>query len=123
MTVREAFLQGIAEARKGDAGPLIFPKTISYTPNQMRVANINVSKIDKSALFSGKKGTYLDLVFHDNKEGRDQYGNDGFVTQGIPKERRDAGERGEILGNWKNLETGGSSTGGTTGQEEETIPF
>ena len=67
----------------------------------MRTANIDVSKIDKTAIYEGKKGKYIDLIFFDNRDGRDQYGNDGFVKQGISKERRDAGERGPILGNWK----------------------
>jgi hypothetical protein len=71
----------------------------------MRTAKINVSKIDKSALFDGKAGKYLDLAFFENKDGTDQYGNDGFVTQDIGKERRLAGERGPIIGNWRETET------------------
>jgi hypothetical protein len=35
----------------------------------MRTANINVTKIDKTALYEGKNGKYLSLVFFDNKEG------------------------------------------------------
>jgi len=68
-----------------------------------RVKN-NVSKIDRSAIYEGKNGKYLDLVLWDNKDGVDQYGNDGFVTQDIGKERRLAGEKGEILGNWKDVD-------------------
>ena len=63
--------------------------------------NINVSKIDKTALFAGKQGKYLNLVLHDNKEGEDQWGNMGFVTQDLGKDRRLAGERSAILGNFK----------------------
>jgi hypothetical protein len=70
----------------------------------MKTLNINVTKIDKSALYEGKNGKYLSLVLFDNKDGLDQYGNSGFVTQDIGKERREAGERGPIIGNWK--ETG-----------------
>jgi hypothetical protein len=70
----------------------------------MKTLNINVTKIDKSALYEGKNGKYLSLVLFDNKDGVDQYGNSGFVTQDIGKERREAGERGPIIGNWK--ETG-----------------
>lgn len=65
--------------------------------------NINVTKIDKAALVPGKNGKYMDLFLIENKTGQDQYGNDGFVTQGISKDRRDAGERGPIVGNWKRL--------------------
>jgi len=65
----------------------------------MIVAKIDVSKIDKSALFKGQKGTYLDLLLFENKDGEDNYGNHYMVVQGLPKERKDNGERGEILGN------------------------
>jgi hypothetical protein len=73
----------------------------------MRTANINVTKIDKTALYEGKNGKYLSLVFFDNKEGPDQFGNDGFVTQDLGKERRMAGEKGPIIGNWKEVGTRG----------------
>ena len=66
--------------------------------------NLNVEKIDKSALFKGTKGTYLDLTMFENRDGTDQYGNDGFVVQDIGKERRLAGEKGPILGNFKNMD-------------------
>lgn len=72
----------------------------------MQTIKINVTRIDKSALFEGKNGKYLDLVLFENKNGPDQYGNHGFVMQDIGKERRDRGEKGPILGNWK--EVGGT---------------
>ena len=72
----------------------------------MHTIKINVSKIDKTALFEGKNGKYLDLVLFENKDGPDQYGNHGFVTQDIGKQRREAGERGPIIGNYK--EVGGT---------------
>lgn len=62
---------------------------------------IDVTKADKSAFFHGKNGAiYLDVIVM-LKDEPDQYGNDGMVVQGIPKERREAGERGAILGNAK----------------------
>jgi hypothetical protein len=69
----------------------------------MQTLNIDVKKIDKTALYAGKKGTYLNLVLHDNKQGEDEWGNMGFITQDIGKERRLAGEKGPILGNWKHI--------------------
>ena len=69
----------------------------------MKTLKINVTKIDKAALFEGKNGKYLDLVLFDNRDGVDQYGNHGFVTQDIGKARREAGERGPIIGNWKEV--------------------
>ena len=73
----------------------------------MITAKINVGKIDKTALFEGKNGKYLDLVLFENKGGTDQYGNDGFVTQDIGRKRREAGERGPIIGNYQNKGTKG----------------
>jgi hypothetical protein len=67
----------------------------------MITCKINASRIDKNHMFKGEKGTYVDLVLFENKGGPDQYGNDGFVTQGISKEARDRGEKGPISGNWK----------------------
>jgi hypothetical protein len=63
--------------------------------------NINVTKIDKQYIFTGKSGKYLDLVLFENRDGPDTYGNDGYVVQGIPKAARDAGAKGQIVGNWK----------------------
>lgn len=67
----------------------------------MQSLNINTASIDKTALYEGKKGKYLSLTLMDNKDGVDKYGNDGFIVQDIGKERRMAGERGPIVGNWK----------------------
>lgn len=64
----------------------------------MKTVKINVTRIDKTALYEGKNGKYLDVVLWDKP---DSYGNDGFVTQDIGRERREAGEKGPILGNWK----------------------
>lgn len=69
----------------------------------MITTKIDVTKIDKAALYKGAKGTYLDITLLDNKDGRDQYGNDGFVVQDIGKDRRAAGEKGPIIGNWKTI--------------------
>lgn len=84
----------------------------------MQFLNIDVTLIDKTGLIPGKPKPdgriprYVDLTLHDNKAGRDQYGNDGFVTQSLPKERRQAGEKGPILGNWKHYEQGGQRAAG-----------
>lgn len=64
---------------------------------------LDVSKIDKSLLFKGAKGTYCDITLMDNRDGTDQYGNDGFVIQDVGREKRDAGIKGPILGNWKHV--------------------
>lgn len=64
---------------------------------------IDVKKIDKALLYKGDKGTYLNGLFLENKEGTDQYGNDGFIIQGVSKEQREQGIKGPIIGNWRNM--------------------
>jgi hypothetical protein len=65
---------------------------------------INVMKVDKNKLFVGKAGAkYLDVVLIANKDGRDSFGNDGMVVQDVSKEEREAGQRGAILGNYKDF--------------------
>jgi hypothetical protein len=64
--------------------------------------SLDVSKIDKTALYespkTGKKYLSITVLI---REEKDQYQNDGFVVQKISKERKNAGERGAILGNAK----------------------
>lgn len=43
--------------------------------------NIDVSKIDKSKLFKGQKGTYLSAVVFIDTDNKDQHGNSGMVVQ------------------------------------------
>ena len=56
---------------------------------------IDVTKIDKSKLFKGKKGTYLDATVFINPN-KDEYDNNGMITQDAEKN-----ESGNILGNCK----------------------
>ena len=72
----------------------------------MITAKIDVTKIDKSELFTGTKGTYLDIVMYANTDDTgaevpDQYGNDGVIKQGLSKESRQAKKKQPILGNYK----------------------
>ena len=55
---------------------------------------IDVSNIDKAKLFAGQKGTYLDATVFLDVDNKDQYDNNGMITQDAPK-----GEQGAILGN------------------------
>ncbi len=61
--------------------------------------SIDVTKIDKTRLFAGKKGTYLDVTTFVDTENKDQYENNGFITQSTTKEEREAGVQLPILGN------------------------
>ena len=81
----------------------------------MIAVKINASKVAKEHLYEGKNGKYLDVILFENKDGQDQYGNDGFVVQSVSKEAKDRGEKGPILGNWKRLQT-------KTRQPEKTKP-
>ena len=62
--------------------------------------NIDVTKIDKTRLFQGKKGTYLTLTGFVNIDEKDQYDNNGFITQ---KKNKDEPKdmKMPILGNTK----------------------
>lgn len=62
--------------------------------------NIDCTKIPKDKL---SKGKYLNAVLFENRNGPDQYGNDGFVAVDVTKEERERGEKGPIIGNWKHL--------------------
>lgn len=59
---------------------------------------IDVTKLDKSKFFKGKKGIYADIVLIDTPNG--EYG-DFVIVQGVSKEEREAGVKGAILGNAK----------------------
>jgi hypothetical protein len=66
--------------------------------------------IKANAIFISEKSAIMDVTLLDNRdqEGNaepDKYGNDGFSTLDIGKERREAGERGPIIGNWKHADT------------------
>jgi hypothetical protein len=72
----------------------------------IKTEQLNVSKINKDALYKGAKGTYLSLAFFAmEKTFPDGNKVDGYIVQDIPKEMRDAGVKGEILGNWKYTES------------------
>ena len=63
---------------------------------------LDVTKIDKSRLFKGEKGTYLDLTTFVDLDQEDQYGNNGFISQTQTKEEREAKvPLTPILGNTK----------------------
>ena len=87
---------------------------------------IDVTKIDKSRLYEGKKGVYLDCLLMTNRDGASKYGDDGFIIQSIPQEARKAGERGPIVGNWRYIQAGSTAnTNNNNTQQEDTdkVPF
>lgn len=56
---------------------------------------INVSKIDKSQMFQGKKGVYLDAVAFIDIDNIGQYGDNGMIKQDMSQGEAE----GAILGN------------------------
>jgi hypothetical protein len=60
---------------------------------------IDVSKIDKTHLYKGAKGTYLDVAIWPNKDGAGQYGDTHYAVQQVSKDKREDGVRGPIIGN------------------------
>ena len=67
--------------------------------------------IKANAIYMTEKTASMDVTLMDNRDGQDQYGNDGFATLDLGKDRRLAGERGPILGNWKALDGGNQRQG------------
>lgn len=71
----------------------------------MRIIAIKIdcAKITKSRLFPGKNGAkYLDALAMELDEP-DQYGNHWRIVESVSKEERQAGKRGPIIGNGKNI--------------------
>lgn len=64
----------------------------------MIIAKIDVTKIDKSKLFKGAKGTYLDIAMFETPTSK--FG-DYMIVQSVSKEEREAGKKGAIIGNAK----------------------
>ena len=62
---------------------------------------IDVTKIDKSRLFKGKKGTYLDLTSFIDTEEEGEYGDHGTVSQSVSQEERSSGKKMPFIGNVK----------------------
>lgn len=102
---------------------------------------IDVTKIDKSRLFKGEKGTYLDLTTFIDTSNPGEYGDHGFITQSPTKEEREAKTKMPILGNVKVFYQGDSdgkpestsqpsgsnstpaSSGGSFDDFDDDIPF
>ena len=86
-------------------------------------ASIDVSKIDKDKLIKGKKGNYLNITAFVNLDEKDQYDNNGMITQSVTKEERDNGTRGVILGNTRVFYTGESNSTNSEVEVAEDVPF
>jgi hypothetical protein len=66
------------------------------------IFKIDVSKIDKSRLYKGAKGTYLEVIVYEN-ETPDAFGYDYSMKQTCTKEEREAGLKMPYIGNGKKV--------------------
>jgi len=71
-------------------------------------ANIDLTKIDKSKIYEGKKGKYYPITIVLNDEVG-QYGDSGYIQTEQTKEERDAKAQKTYLGNVKVVWTNGSN--------------
>ncbi|MEN8901974.1 MAG: hypothetical protein ABF247_11800 [Nonlabens sp.] len=71
-------------------------------------ANIDLTKIDKSKIYEGKKGKYYPITIVLNDEVG-QFGDSGYVQTEQTKEERDAKAPKSFLGNVKVVWSNGSN--------------
>lgn len=80
---------------------------------------IDVSKIDKSRLYKGEKGTYLKFSM---LEQPTKY-SDWMIVEDITSEERKSGKKGMILGNGNNVERKAESQTVNSDGIDEVLPF
>jgi 2,3-bisphosphoglycerate-independent phosphoglycerate mutase len=71
----------------------------------MITLKLKTNLIDKARIFRGKKHNYLDLVLIENRNGTDEFGNDGIVKQSVTAQERADGIEMPIIGNWSHVRT------------------
>lgn len=87
---------------------------------------LNLTKINKDRIFTSEKGNkFLDIILIETPNG--QYG-DWIVNEDVKKEEREAGIKGNILGNGKNFGSGGggsqsNSGGDSSGGKYTDMPY
>ena len=87
--------------------------------------SIKTEKLEKEHIIQGKSGKIVAVVLFENKDGKGQYGDDGFVVQSVSKEAREAGVRGPIVGNWRYIGQGATGANSKPKQEveDDSVPF
>ena len=86
----------------------------------MITLKIDVSKIDKAKLFKGEKGIYLNAVLIETPSS--EY-SDFMIVQETTKEEREAGIKGNILGNAKELKFEKREPELLSEEEQDDLPF
>ena len=91
-------------------------------------AKIDVTKLTKSKLYKGEKGTYANIVIADLKGGEDDYGNTHTIYEAQSKEEREAGTDRVYLGSGKMFTFNGNGSAKSESTPEpvgidDDIPF
>ena len=88
---------------------------------------VDVTKLDKSKFFVGKKGTYANLTVAENMDGESEYGDTHYVYESQSKEERDAKTPKNYLGNGKEFDfdknNNGVGQGMATSTTDDDLPF
>ena len=86
--------------------------------------SIDVTKLLKERFVKGKKGTYANLTTFIDLDNKDQYENNGFISQSITKEERSNGVQTPILGNVRVIyKEGEMQSSESLNELEEDVPF
>lgn len=86
----------------------------------MLTLKLDVSKIDKAKLFKGEKGIYLDAVLIETPNSEF---SDFMIVQNATKEEREAGIKGAILGNAKEIKFDKKEPEPLTKEDQDNLPF
>jgi hypothetical protein len=78
-------------------------------------ASIDLTKIEKSKIIKGKKGSYVNITMFINDEV-DQFGNNSSIIMSQTKEERDAKTPRDYLGNGRT-----AGVGNQPKQEQEAV--
>ena len=119
----EGFLAGVSMEKPASSTTTTTNKIMSNRPKK---AKIDVTKIVKEYLFKANSGAvYLDVVMWPS-DGK--YGDDHMIVQEIPREKREAGEKGAILGNAtlndeEQAPKQEQTSNADTGEDADDIPF
>ena len=84
---------------------------------------VDVTKLDKSKFFKGKKGTYANLTVAENMDGESEYGDTHYVFESQSKEERDAKTPKNYLGNGKEFVFSSNGEPQATETVDDDLPF
>lgn len=77
-------------------------KTVDGNGNPILVVRLTAEGTTNGSVFNGAKGVYMDCILWENDQP-DQYDNWGSIQVSLSKEMREAGHKGEYVGNMKKI--------------------